>query len=143
MRLWHVNLLPYLPNSQLLAQKREVDLIWKDIAEGKKTNHILINYIWEYENPKAELFAYYLELYKEFDNRGFKFNSSKNCDVKVIERHPLAHIFGRHHNHEYMKICYYNLKEKYLRGQKDFSGKCFEKLYDYMVRIGVEKDGNN
>ena len=143
MRLWHVNLLSYLPDSQLRAQKREVDLIWKDIANGKKTNHILINYIWEYEYPEEELFAYYLELYNEFVNRGFKFNSSKYCNVKVVERHPLAHIFGRYHNREYMEICYYNLKEKYLRGQKDFSGKRFEKLYDYMVRIGVEKDGNN
>lgn len=139
MRLWHVDLLPYLPNSQLLAQKREVDLIWKDIAEGKKTNHILINYIWEYEDPKAELFAYYLELYKEFTNRHFKFNSSKYCDVKAIERHPLAHIFGRHHTRAYIEICYYNLKEKYMRGQKDFSDECFVKLYNYMYRIGVEK----
>ena len=55
MRLWHYKLLPYLPKGQLLAQKRECDLIWKDIKNGKKTNHILINYIWDYENPVKEL----------------------------------------------------------------------------------------
>ena len=44
MRCWHYKLLPYLPNSQLIAQKRECDLIWKDIAKGKQTNHILIIY---------------------------------------------------------------------------------------------------
>ena len=141
MRLWHIDLLPYIPNSQLLSQKRECDLIWKDIAEGKETNHILINYIWEYENPKVELFTYYLALYKEFTNRHFKFNSSKYCDVKNVLRNANNyHIFSRHHNREYIKICYYNLKEKYMRGQKDFSKECFQKLHDYMCRIGVEKN---
>lgn len=66
MRLWHRDLLPYLPKSQLLAQKRECDLIWKDIAQGKQTNHILISYIWEYEDYKMELTFYYRMLYDEF-----------------------------------------------------------------------------
>ena len=37
MRLWHSKILPYLPDSQILSQKRECDLIWKDILNGKKT----------------------------------------------------------------------------------------------------------
>ena len=45
MRLWNFKLLPYLPDSQLLAQKRECDLIIKDATLGRRTNHILINYI--------------------------------------------------------------------------------------------------
>ena len=32
------------------------------------------------------------------------------------------------HNNEYLIICYYNLKEKYLRGQKDFTKEIWEKL---------------
>ena len=140
MRLWHIDLLPYIPNSQLLSQKREVDLIWKDIAEGKETNHILINYIWEYENPQAELFVYYLALYREFTNRHFVFNTSKHCDIKIVVGDMDRKPFHLHHNLEYMKVCYYNLKEKYIRGQKDFTKQCFKKLYDYMCRIGVEKN---
>ena len=69
MRLWHYELLSYLPNSQLIAQKRECDLIWKDIAAGKQTNHILINYIWSYEDYKEQLTIYYWLLKKEFINR--------------------------------------------------------------------------
>ena len=45
MRIWHTKILPYLPRMQLLSQKREIDLIWKDLANGKQTNHVLINYI--------------------------------------------------------------------------------------------------
>ena len=44
MRIWHRDLLPYLPKSQLLAQKRECDLIWKDIANGKQTLNEINNY---------------------------------------------------------------------------------------------------
>lgn len=48
MRLWHYELLPYLPKSQLLGLWRELNSIFK-----KQNNHILINYIYDYD--KLEL----------------------------------------------------------------------------------------
>ena len=44
MRLWHYKLLPYLPKSQLIAQWRELNSIYK-----KQDRHILINYIYDYD----------------------------------------------------------------------------------------------
>ena len=47
MRLWHYKLIPFLPNSQLIAQWRELNSIFK-----KQDKHILINYVYEY--PKED-----------------------------------------------------------------------------------------
>lgn len=124
MRLWHIDLIPYLPKSQLLAQKRECDLIWKDRQQGKKTNHILINYIWEY--GILDFVNYYFLLEKEFKNRSFKFNNKSGFD-SWGNTYPYIY----HHNHEYLTICYYNLKEKYLRGQKDFTDDVWQRLDEF------------
>lgn len=132
MRLWHYELIPYLPNSQLLAQKRECDLIWSDLAKGKQTNHILINYMWQYKDPATELCIYYSLLAAEFEKRGFKFNYKIPDDVVddgvVIDPIP----FYRHHNFNYLLQCFYNLEEKYERGQKDFSKEQYNKLEQFI-----------
>lgn len=137
MRLWNFRLLPYLPNSQLLAQKRECDLIIKDATMGKKTNHILINYIYEYGGIDSISFkTYYALLYKEFKNRGFKFNDKyRMVNLFYVENPPLD-PFHRHHTTDYLTMNYWNLAEKYIRHQKDFPTATWERLdkfyQDYM-----------
>ena len=128
MRLWHYELLRYLPTSQLLSQKRECDLIWKDLASGKQTNHILINYIWSYTYD--DLFEYYSLLADEFERRNFKFNYSKyiTSDYYRLSRAP----FIDHHNKQYLIQCFYNLQEKYVRGQKDFDLWTYRNLENFV-----------
>lgn len=132
MRLWHVDLLPYLPKSQLIAQKRECDLIWKDIAAGKQTNHILINYIWQYD--VTHLSNYYLKLYAEFLKRNIAFNVS----VNYIPTNDYFMPYEKHHNQQYLLQCFYNLQEKYVRGQKDFTDSIYQELSNF-----VRKEVNN
>ena len=134
MRLWHYKLLPYLPNSQLLSQKREIDLIWKDLANGKKTNHILINYIWEYEDYYRELAVYYWLLKEEFKKRNYKFKFSENF-INRNEYYGNYIPFERHHDKGYLNQCFYNLQEKYFRGQKDFSKEIYQKLFWYVANV--------
>ena len=130
MRLWHYSLLPYLPKGQLLSQKRECDLIWKDIAKGKQTNHILINYIWEYEDYKKELSVYYWLLKHEFNRRGFNF---RICDdAYLLVKYDFEPPFENHHDYQYLVQCFYNLQEKYMRGQKDFSEEEYDKLGEFV-----------
>lgn len=131
MRLWEWRLLPYLPTSQLLAQKREIDLIWKDLANGKKTNHILINYIWEYDDYLTELGGYYWFLKTEFNKRGYVFKFSENF-INLNSYFGYYVPFKYHHNNRYLVQCFYNLQEKYDRGQKDFTKDIFDKLYYFM-----------
>ena len=132
MRLWHYRLLPYLPKGQLLSQKRECDLIWKDIANGRKTNHILINYIWEYEDYLKELSVYYWLLKEEFDKRGFTFNFSNNFVTKNVFYGYNYKPFSKHQTDRYLKQCFYNLQEKWDRGQKDFTDREYIKLTIFM-----------
>lgn len=129
MRLWHWQILKYLPKSQLLSQKRECDLIWKDIAQGKKTNHVLINYIWNYTDYKVQLASYYNRLRVEFYNRGFKFVDKCNLlSYEVLVSQP----FHKHQNDRYLLQCFYNLQEKYDRGQKNFDKETYLKLENFI-----------
>lgn len=132
MRLWHIDIIPYLPNSQLIAQWRELNSIY-----AKQDNHILINYIYDYSIEY--LYVYSLKVLDELENR--------NINVKSYDKFNMMFntIFGKPINlnlryeerdNEYLTICYYNLKEKYTRHQKDFSKEIFEKLNQfYLTKI--------
>lgn len=132
MRLWHYKLIPYLPKSQLLAQWRELNSIFK-----KQDKHILINYIYDYD--KRVLHDYSCEVMSEMANRGYKIKSTENFYNYFIDEGITGYKGARfkEHDKEYLTICYYNLKEKYLRGQKDFTKECWDKL-DYFVRKELE-----
>ena len=132
MRLWHYKLIPYLPNSQLLAQWRELNSIFK-----KQDHHILINYIYEY--PKDDLLGYTYLLIEEMLKRKIKINSTFNCvyyfEGKFLSDKVKAPCepFKNHHNFKYLIQCYYNLQEKYDRGQKDFTEEVFNKLNQFFL----------
>ncbi|WP_274307791.1 pyrimidine dimer DNA glycosylase/endonuclease V [Solibacillus daqui] len=123
MRLWHYKLIPYLPKSQLLAQWRELNSIF-----AKEDKHILINYIYEY--PKSDLYVYSELVLQEMKLRGVNIRTLDKMaryfeDIEIpITYNP----FAKHHNEPYLTICFYNLYEKFIRGQKDFSSEQFTTL---------------
>ena len=127
MRLWHYKLIPFLPNSQLKAQWRELNSIFK-----KQDHHILINYVYEY--PKDDLFTFTIIVLREMDKRGIAIRSWDNFDA-YFNKKPyecLLKPFTRHHNRRYLRQCYYNLEEKFDRGQKDFSDKQYTELLKFI-----------
>jgi uncharacterized protein (TIGR02328 family) len=126
MRLWHHDLIPFLPRSQLLAQWRELNSVF-----AKEDRHILINYIYDY--PKSDLLAYTELIILEMGMRGYKIRSFEKMNAYFFhtEKHPTNAIFEHHHNDEYLEICYFNLKEKFIRGQKDFSVEQFKLLHQF------------
>ena len=132
MRLWHYKLIPFLPNSQLLAQWRELNSIFK-----KQDKHILINYVYEY--PKQDLLAYSLLVISEMTERGIDIRKTENFDsyfsgvyVKNIPNLENFVPFKNHHNNRYLLQCFYNLQEKYDRGQKDFRYGLYLDLEDFV-----------
>ena len=131
MRLWHIDLIPYLPKGQLLAQWRELNSIYK-----KQDKHILINYIYNY--PKEFLLEYSFAVINEMQARNYKIKSFENyknyfegLDLFTFMQYDTYRF--KEHDIEYLTICYYNLKEKYLRGQKDFTKDSFEKLDKFVI----------
>lgn len=136
MRLWHHEMIELLPKSQLLAQWRELNSIF-----AKEDRHILINYIYEY--PKEHLFAYTSFILQEMRTRNINIRTidKMNCYFSDIEQtNMIDHPFSRHHDDEYFEICYFNLKEKFLRGQKDFDRERFERLENRYKAIQAKKD---
>lgn len=134
MRLWHIDLIPYLPKSQLVAQWRELNSIYK-----KQDNHILINYVYNY--GKEYLLYYSNRVLLEMEQRNFhvkSFENYFNYFGGFLYWRPMPTYRFAEHDDEYLLCNYYNLLEKYRRGQKDFSEKEFEKLTDF-VRKSLDK----
>ena len=134
MRLWHWQLIEFLPKSQLwlVSQWRELNSIFK-----KQDNHILINYVYEY--PKENLLLYTHYVIVEMIRRGYKIKSLENYknyfgDLTVNENDLREQVnpFPQHHTDRYLKQCFYNLQEKYDRCQRDFDRETYEKLLTFI-----------
>lgn len=129
MRLWHKDILPFLPKGQLISQKREADLMFKDYLNDRQTNHILINYVWEYDIK--HFISYYVLLEEEFKRRGYSFDKKVLSKVLAKSGNFVEFIkepFPYHHNDRYLVQNFFNLEEKFDRGQKDFSEEEYRKL---------------
>lgn len=125
MRLWHIDLIPYLPKSQLLAQWRELNSIFK-----KQDKHILINYIYNYAT-KRTLLNYAEAVAREMLNRNYKIKSFGKFNTYFYGTSSFGTERFAEHDKEYLTICYWNLREKYLRGQKDFTKEVWDKLDEF------------
>ncbi|MBQ6447123.1 MAG: neutral trehalase [Bacillus sp. (in: Bacteria)] len=135
MRLWHYKLIPYLPKSQLLAQWRELNSIFK-----KQDKHILINYIYEY--PQMDLLIYSEMVIGEMEHRGYKVETQNFDDYFNIVPYDVEYYepFKNHHTDRYLLQCFYNLQEKYDRGQKDFTEQQYKELEQF-VKKEIKKKG--
>ena len=118
MRLWHRNLLSVLPREQLVSQWRECSALASNIQKKGSPNHILCNFIMDYNFEHFISYAYYLR--QEMTRRGYRtMNSvwdkivSLKPDYTIL---PLSEVYKAKMNDEYFTICYYNLREKWLCG---------------------------
>lgn len=130
MRLWHYKLIPFLPDSQLRGQWRELNLIF---AVGKeKINHILINYVKDCSDK--DLWMYSMMVLNEYINRGWYLPNLNNFKIYFfgIEGDAIEKPFENYHTERYLLQCFYNLQEKYDRGQKDFTKEQYEELEEFL-----------
>lgn len=122
MRLWHKNLVPYLPYKQICGQWRECCSIAKGLRETGKTNHVLINRIMDY--PIGDFVRYAGYVCGCMDERGITCNpviflryfdnDVRRCtEFGLGRRGDVEDIFEDWHNNKYLVQCYHNLEEKY------------------------------
>lgn len=115
MRLWHYELIPYLPDLQFKGQLRELVTIMHDWRDKGETNHLLINKVMEYS--KADLWIYFNMYYGEYCCRYHKW---KNPTIytefaEFGEDYEEWHKpFKGWHNKTYLRVCMANLYEKHL-----------------------------
>ena len=129
MRLWHIDIIPYLPDYQLSKQWKELDLIFR-----KQPKDILINYIYDY--PKEYLLYYSNIVMKEVWKRHIMIHDFTNYDeyfkdVVIKESDKFRYL---QHNDKYFKLCFSLLYERYIRGQKDYTEDKMEALVDEMIK---------
>ena len=113
MRLWHKDLIPYLPRQQLLGQWRECCLIAKQIAENGTPNHVLVNRVLNY--PDLSFDKYTASVYFEMLRRGYRAEWEKYSRFRrpPMENQPNCEgFFIGWHNDRYLRQCLANLQEK-------------------------------
>ena len=76
--------------------------------------------------------------------RGYQIKSLDNFknyfkDMDYYEHARVKNIFALHHNYRYLKQCFYNLQEKYDRGQKDFTDELFDAMNKFMLDELIKK----
>ena len=134
MRLWHKNMIHFLPREQLVAQWREGSAIAGRIIKDGTPNHILVNKIMDY--PLNHFITYMAAVRSEMTARGYRtMNSVWEKIISVCDGDynilPLNEIYPEWMNGTYWTICYYNLKEKWLCGSiKDEDWQKIEKAYE-------------
>ena len=125
MRLWHEELIPYLPRQQLLGQHRECCALR---GKGWGRKHATVDYVFTH-NP-ALLVAYHYKVMEEMKRRGYHPDSIwLCCDYRGKElgyAQPmefcdnimlnlcmnLDETIYPEHNEEYLEECLNNLKSK-------------------------------
>jgi uncharacterized protein (TIGR02328 family) len=117
MRLWSKQLIAYLPSKQLISQWREIIAIIGNIKKKGYPNHILVNKVVEYS---LNHFSSYSKIViDEMNRRGYNLNKDKINFVYEFCGEPnieFEKIYVNWHDEEYIKICVYNLYEKYICG---------------------------
>ena len=117
MRLWHCQIIPYLPRQQLLSQWRECVYIAKSIYDKGTLNHILVNKIMDY--PISEFNDYCNIVLAEMVRRGYNVSESSINKLReytgfyITTTRQYLYPFKDWHNLRYLEQCYYNLQEKY------------------------------
>lgn len=139
MRLWHKDLISFLPRLQLLSQWRECCCIAKNLAVDGTPNHLLVNKILDY--PLCHFTSYTKMIMEEMLERGYKINkvasynyddnidgaSSKLDDYNICTTVPTDVIYEEWHDNVYLVISLYNLYEKHLCG--GISDEEWDKIY--------------
>lgn len=121
MRLWHTSLIEALPREHLVAQWRELSAIAGSIQTKGTPNHVLVNFVMDYDFDHFISYAYYIR--QEMTKR--KYRTMNSVWEKIVSLKPdwtllpLEEVYKRKMSDFYLTVCYYNLAEKYACGMFD------------------------
>lgn len=118
MRLWDKNLIKVLPREQLQGAWRELSAIAGAIQKNGTPNHILVNFVLDYD---FDHFITYAQLVRdEMTRRGYR--TTPAVMIKIISLKPdyttipFEHLYEDKMTIDYLQICYWNLYEKFICG---------------------------
>ena len=146
MRLWHVKLLPYIPDRQLKGQLREVIAIMHNWKLHDDPKSLIVNKVKDY--PKEQLTEYFLFYCHAYYSRFGKHIKDSYIDeflefgdydsTNFISKDG---IFKNWHDIGYLKICMTNLFEKYAyaKGKTKLTDFEWERLLEGYKNITGEE----
>lgn len=114
MRIWSKKLIPVLPNKQLMAMRYELGDM---IKQHPNIKHSLVKFANRYDI--MFLYSYFMEVCKEMSDRGINMSESYNDEIMNIACDKTGSSENYQFNEDdeaYLKICYWNLYEKFIRG---------------------------
>ena len=119
MRIWSKILIPVLPTKQLKAMRYELGDMIKQYPNIK---HPLVKFANNYDI--CYLGDYFLQVIKCCEKRNINMKKQYNAEIATIvlkqmdytEFHNKNKLQFYEDNKEYLKICWWNLYEKRLRG---------------------------
>ena len=118
MRLWHTKLIEVSPREQLIGCWRELSAIAGAIQKNGTPNHLLVNFVLDYDYNHFISYAYYIR--QEMTRRGYRtMNSVWNKIVALKldwELLNLVDVYPEKMDDIYLEICSWNLYEKYICG---------------------------
>ena len=134
MRLWHTSLIPVLPREHLVAQWRECSAIAGKIQTSGTPNHVLVNFIMNYDFDHFISYAYYIR--QEMTARKYRTMNSVWDKIVSLKSDwtllPIEEVYKNKMSDFYLTVCYYNLYEKYDCGMFDNFDE-IEKIYRRIV----------
>lgn len=121
MRLWHTKLIPVLPREHLVAQWRELSAIAGKIQTSGTPNHVLVNFVMDYDFDHFISYAYYIR--QEMTKRKYRTMNSVWDKIVALKPDwtllPPEEVYESKMSDFYLTVCYYNLYEKYDCGMFD------------------------
>ena len=115
MRLWHTSLIPVLPREHLVAQWRELSAIAGKIELNGTPNHVLVNFVTDYDFDHFISYAYYIR--EEMNKRKYRTMNSVWDKIVALKPDwhllPIEEVYANKMSDFYLTVCYYNLYEKY------------------------------
>ena len=134
MRLWHTSLIEALPREQLVSQWRECSAIAGSIQTKGTPNHVLVNFVMDYDFDHFISYAYYIR--QEMTRRKYRTMNSVWDKIVSLKPNwtllPLEEVYKYKMSEFYLTICYYNLYEKFDCGMFDDFDE-IEKIYRRVV----------
>lgn len=121
MRLWHTSLISVLPREHLVAAWRELSAIAGKIQLNGTPNHVLVNFVTDYDFDHFISYAYYIR--QEMTAR--KYRTMNSVWEKIVSLKPdwtllpIEEVYKNKMNDFYLTVCFYNLYEKYDCGMFD------------------------
>lgn len=116
MRIWHKDFISVLPREQLVAQWRELSAIAGAIQKNGTPNHILVNFVLNYDYDHFINYAGMIRT--EMNRRGYRTMSSVWEKITSLKPNwnylSYDEIYKEKMDDDYLEICLYNLWEKYL-----------------------------